>query len=120
MDTGASDLDQVVRGRLPNNGGRSNDRFDNRQHKIANKGIPPAMADELSPQEDEQDVSPDNTHEDVQHATNFGANRRMDVVVEDETREELIFQTKSTPLFEKVIGPVNPRRFDGESEFSIQ
>jgi hypothetical protein len=108
----------VIRGRLPNNGGRSRDSFDHRRPNIANKSIPPAMAEELNPQED---VSPHNTHEDVQQATNVGANRRMDVVTaEDESREEIIFQPKSTPLFEKIGRPENPRRFDGESEFSLQ
>jgi hypothetical protein len=113
MDNGASNLHQVVRGRLPNNGGRSRDSFDSRQPKNSNKSILPALA--------EEDFSPDNTHENVQQATNFGANRRMDVVTaEDESREEMIFQRKSTPLFEKVVRPGNPRRFDGESEFSLQ
>lgn len=123
METGESNLHPVVRvrSRLPKNGARSKDNFDNRHQKMANEGIPPAMADELDlsadkPEGDKQE----NTHEDVQQANNSGANRRMDVAAEDDTKEEIIFQPKSTPLYETVVRPVIPPRFDGESEFVLQ
>lgn len=119
MDSGASNLHPVVRGRPLENDRRSNNNFGNRDQEMAkDEGIPPAMADELSPQEDKQGEadadSPENTHEDVR-AANFGANRRMDVVTEDESKEEMIFQPRTTPLYESVVGPEIPRRFDGES-----